>query len=426
MHKLSFRKIYAMRPPALVLLMRGFRSGKTRMPEEYDPMKSSRNTSLSLSIILFLLLIISPFPALASGFNEAMDAMAIQITDKIGGAEKKRVAVVDFTDLDGETSDFGKYIAEEILVRLFRGGEVQVVERRMLKKVMEELKLQKSGVINEATAKRLGSLLGVDALCTGTIAELQRTMKVNARLISAETGGIFAVASTEIDKNDLPNIWAPERPEKERPRIKPRYSTKNYIRNGDFQQQYQYWTRAIGDINKGFSQAEIISFTHGKSNKALKIRHRGEGDIQYSQSVAVPGPGLIFSASFQASSHEGPMKAFSGSGVVQIGMVYLDYQGNKLGQTILVNYVKNPFADTPLIGVPRRASDTYKVHYVEISSGSFKQNYQIDIRNEIENNLMGVDPDAVRSIVVVLWCGATYAQAGSELVVTDLSLRRKP
>jgi len=380
---------------------------------------------LLFSILIIFSLLITPDATRASGFNEAMDALAVQITGEIGGADKKRVAVVDFTDLDGETSDFGKFIAEEILVRLFKGGEVQVVERRMLKKVMEEMKLQKSGVINEATAKRLGNLLGADALCTGTIAELQRTMKVNARLISTETGGIFAVASTEIDKKDLPNIWAPERPEKERPRLRARYSNKNYLHNGDFQQRYQYWTRSIGDVKKGFSQAEVISFPQGKSGKALQIRHRGEGHIQYSQSVAVPGPDLIFSGSFQASSHEGYLKAFSGSGVVQVGLVYLDYEGNKLGQTILINYVKNPFADTALIGVPRRESDSYKTHYIEIPSGRYHQNYQIDIRREIENNLMGVDPDSIRSVVVIIWCGATHSQAGSELVVTDLSLRRK-
>ena len=199
----------------------------------------------------------------------------------------------------------------------------------------------------------------------------------------------------------------------------------NYLRNGGVQQRYDFWARSIGDISRGSSQAEIISSPHGKSGKALHIGHTGEGHIQFAQIVSVPGTDLIFTASFQANSREGIIRAFSGSGVAQIGLVYFDERNNKLGETILVNYVKNPFADTPLIGVPRRAPDTYTTHYIEFSGGEFNQNYRIDIRQEIESNLMAINPEDVRFIAVIIWCGANHEQAGAELWVTDISLRAK-
>ena len=62
----------------------------------------------------------------------------------------------------------------------------------------------------------------------------------------------------------------------------------------------------------------------------------------------------------------------------------------------MVNYVKNLFADIPLIGVPRRESDTYKKHIIEMPKGKYNQNYQVDIRKEFENNMLGVNPDNVR------------------------------
>jgi hypothetical protein len=119
------------------------------------------------------------------------------------------------------------------------------------------------------------------------------------------------------------------------------------------------------------------------------------------------------------------MIGFSGSGVVQIALQFFGETGEKVGETVLVNYVKNPFADTPLIGVPRRKNDTYKAHYIEFPKGKFHSEYQIDIRKEIENNLLGVDAENIRQIAVILWCGASHPQAGSELWITDLSIKAK-
>jgi len=59
-----------------------------------------------------------------------------------------------------------------------------------------------SGMIDESSAVELGRVLGVDAIASGTITDLGTSVKVNARLISAESGKLFSVASVEIPKND--------------------------------------------------------------------------------------------------------------------------------------------------------------------------------------------------------------------------------
>jgi len=209
------------------------------------------------------------------------------------------------------------------------------------------------------------------------------------------------------------------------PKNEPEYKVNNLVFNGDFTQRLEGWNRQIGDVSKGYSQAEVVSFEHGKSGKALHIMHKGEGYVQYLQVVPVVGYDLIFSVSFQPSSREGNMVGFSGSGVAQVGLIYLDKDGSKLGETILVNYVKNPFADSPMIGVPRREGDTNTKHFIEIAGGKYYQNYQIDLRKELESNLMGVNPDNISKIAIILWCGATGSQAGSELWATDISLTKK-
>ena len=71
-----------------------------------------------------------------------------------------------------------------------------------MNKVIAEQKLSVSDLIDPSSAKQLGKLLGVDAIASGTVTELSQSLRVNARLISTETGEIFAVASTEIFKDE--------------------------------------------------------------------------------------------------------------------------------------------------------------------------------------------------------------------------------
>jgi TolB-like protein len=112
------------------------------------------------------------------------------------------VAVVEFTDLQGSTTDFGRFLAEELVTRLMETEKFRVIERQLLNKIIGEQKLSLTGVIDPASAKQLGKILGVDAIVSGTITNLSQSLKVNARLISTETGEIFAVASAEIFKDE--------------------------------------------------------------------------------------------------------------------------------------------------------------------------------------------------------------------------------
>jgi hypothetical protein len=93
--------------------------------------------------------------------------------------------------------------------------------------------------------------------------------------------------------------------------------------------------------------------------------------------------------------------------------------------TNLYSYVQNPLANTPLVGVPRRGNGGNNVHYIDVEKERLYKDYELDIRREIEENLLGVVPHQVRTIVIALYCGATDDGAGAELWVSDLSLRPK-
>jgi curli biogenesis system outer membrane secretion channel CsgG len=135
---------------------------------------------------------------LAEGVRE----LAIEISASAAKVEKRRIAIVPFRELDGAATVLGTYLAEALTTNLFRAGGVEIVERAMLDKVLRELKLGESGVIDGETAKRIGKIVGVDAIVTGSITDLAAYVSLNCRMIDAETGRVFAAAETSIFKDD--------------------------------------------------------------------------------------------------------------------------------------------------------------------------------------------------------------------------------
>lgn len=76
----------------------------------------------------------------------------------------KRVAVLSFSGSNGD-------LAADLLTQslLMRGADV--IERQKLSAVIQEHSLSASSYFDQATAKQLGKILGVDALFVGTVAE---------------------------------------------------------------------------------------------------------------------------------------------------------------------------------------------------------------------------------------------------------------
>ncbi|HEX8187738.1 MAG TPA: FlgO family outer membrane protein, partial [Pyrinomonadaceae bacterium] len=151
-----------------------------------------------------VLLALQPSAAVRAqdGLNKRVDELGQQIAAKMTARQKTTVAVVEFTDLQGNTTDFGRFLAEELITRLMETEKFRVIERQLLNKIIAEQKLSLTGVIDPASAKQLGKILGVEAIVAGTVTNLSQSLKVNARLVSTETGEIFSVASAEIFKDE--------------------------------------------------------------------------------------------------------------------------------------------------------------------------------------------------------------------------------
>ncbi len=172
-------------------------------------MKKIYQFILVFLIALFLLGITTSLCFASNEIDTKLDDLVTRITsamDQNAGKNldsgKIRIAVMDFQDLEGNITSLGRFIAEELTTRLFWTKHFEVIERQLLDKVLQELKLGASGFVDADSAQELGKILGVAAIITGTITDLNDIVKVNARLIATDTGAIFAAAAVQFVKDE--------------------------------------------------------------------------------------------------------------------------------------------------------------------------------------------------------------------------------
>ena len=97
------------------------------------------------------------------------------------------VAILDLEEILAPPGS-GKMIAETIRSQWIRGGEYRVVERAMIKKVLDELQLSQTGLIDSEKGVKIGKMLGAEKVLMGSVSKVDRAIIVNWRLIEVETG----------------------------------------------------------------------------------------------------------------------------------------------------------------------------------------------------------------------------------------------
>lgn len=162
------------------------------------------SAAIASVLTLFGLFVSLPSYA-AEDLETGIQEMAKQLSAAMGGGKVKKIAVVEFPDLNGYQSALGQFIAEELVTQLSTGsnaGQFDVVERRQLARVLQEQELTDSSLFDAQSISKIGKILGIEAVVTGSIADLGTDIKINARAISVETAKVFAAASTKIPKNE--------------------------------------------------------------------------------------------------------------------------------------------------------------------------------------------------------------------------------
>ena len=196
----------------------------------------------------------------------------------------------------------------------------------------------------------------------------------------------------------------------------------NLIQNGYFLESYDSWKRELTDEG-GSSKASIIDSNNSPFNRALQLNQTGLGNILFTQTVPINSIHLNLSLTFETAATQGLIWGFSGTGYAAIVIDYFDPSGDSLGYTALNTLNESPFAGGPAVGAPEKIKDTNTSHFIKIEPGQVNKNFTINLAEEVNENLLGINPDKIRSIGITLIAGSNDQDAEATLTVSDIVLK---
>ncbi|MBI4539229.1 MAG: hypothetical protein HY704_06960 [Gemmatimonadetes bacterium] len=113
------------------------------------------------------------------------------------GADQPTMAVSDFEGFllgeAGNSGPVGKAVSSMLITELSGRPGLKVIERYRLQELLTEQKLSLSGRVDAATASQVGKMIGAQYLVFGQVSGVASSMRMDVRLVDAETGEILEV-----------------------------------------------------------------------------------------------------------------------------------------------------------------------------------------------------------------------------------------
>lgn len=136
-----------------------------------------------------------------TAYEKEIRSLSESMAANIGEAGKKTIAVADFTDLQGNITELGRFLAEEFSVALAGSGKgFEVVDRTHLKVLLKEHKLSVTGLIDPQTARKLGKIAGVEALVTGSLTPFGDSIRLSVKILDTNTAKLIGGTAGNIPK----------------------------------------------------------------------------------------------------------------------------------------------------------------------------------------------------------------------------------
>jgi curli biogenesis system outer membrane secretion channel CsgG len=103
------------------------------------------------------------------------------------------VAVWDLDDVSpaaGSRTNLGELLSAQVMEALRKKENVTLVERERLLRILEELHLGTTALVDEATRLKLGKLAGARWMVFGGYQAIADQMRLDLRLVEVETGKV--------------------------------------------------------------------------------------------------------------------------------------------------------------------------------------------------------------------------------------------
>jgi len=119
---------------------------------------------------------------------------------------KVGIAVVPFTENSekAKNNNLGSTLAEMISNSVVTYSQLfYLVERDNFEKILDEIALTQSGIVDNPGIINSSKLQGASAIITGSISEIKNQFSVSIKIIDVETGKVDVIEKIEIPQNEL-------------------------------------------------------------------------------------------------------------------------------------------------------------------------------------------------------------------------------
>lgn len=138
--------------------------------------------------------------ASAQSLDKEMAGLGSKISTSLSEQQYRNVAAIDFTDLQGQPTELGRFLSDQLAVEIVSAGSVSMLDRANIKSILAEHKLTVEGLVDPANAKKLGEFAGVDVLITGTVTALDSSIVLTVKAIATSSSRIVAAGKVSFPK----------------------------------------------------------------------------------------------------------------------------------------------------------------------------------------------------------------------------------
>jgi TolB-like protein len=106
----------------------------------------------------------------------------------------------------GESQELVDAATDRMITQLVGLRRFKVIERAKLAEVLEEQRLQVSGLVDDKTAVDIGRIAGADAIVVGTVSIIGGTATVGARVIDTQSSEVLVARNARAERTDLETV----------------------------------------------------------------------------------------------------------------------------------------------------------------------------------------------------------------------------
>jgi len=111
-----------------------------------------------------------------------------------------RASLIPIISIDSAFNLDAEYFTDQFINALSKNTVLKMVERKDLQNILDELKLQLSGLVDDKSAVKVGSFLGAEMLISGKMYKKGDTYEIFLKLLRVETSEVLGVTKAIIAK----------------------------------------------------------------------------------------------------------------------------------------------------------------------------------------------------------------------------------